>query len=204
MNRTAAIVPVKSFDLSKSRLAPVLSDEERQALSVRLLERVLSALQTAHSVDVCWVVGGDDAVEALATQHDARWSPELGAGLNDTLARALERLPQDVTAALILPMDLPFLTGQAVDALVKRLSAEPADVVIAPDRWARGTNGLLLTRPFALRPAFGPHSFDRHRERAGEQGLRVVLHHAPEFAFDVDTPADLADADLLTPGGVSR
>jgi 2-phospho-L-lactate guanylyltransferase len=205
MNRAVALVPVKPPAASKSRLAPVLSDADRMALSIRLLEHVLAALQGANSVDTCWVLGGDEHVAALAARRNARWLPELGRDLNDTLAHALMRLPAEVTAALILPMDLPFLTGQSVNALVARLAEDQADVVIAPDRWKRGTNALLLTRsldppqdrPFVLRPAFGPNSLIRHQEAARSQGLRVALHHAKELAFDIDTPADLAGSGLF-------
>lgn len=194
MNHTVALVPVKPLAASKSRLAPVLSDAERRALSVQLLEKVLTAVQAAHTVDACWVIGGDAVIKTLAARYDARWLPELGVGLNDTLTQALEQLPADVSRALILPMDLPFLNSQAVDALIAQLAEDQADVVIAPDRWKQGTNALLLTRPFLLHPAFGLNSLTRHRQAAEAQNLRVVLHETRELAFDIDTPADLSDA----------
>lgn len=198
MSHTFALVPVKPLAASKSRLAAALSDKERAVLSAELLEHVLGALQAARCVDAGWVIGGDAFIAALAPQHDARWLPELGADLNDTLAQALERLPDDATQALILPMDLPFLTSQTVDDLVAQITENQADVVIAPDRWQQGTNALLLARPFTLRPAFGPGSRHRHQQAAESQGLRVVLYHARELAFDIDTPADLVESGLLT------
>lgn len=205
MNCIIALVPVKPLDTSKSRLAPALSDDERKTLSIQLLKRVLTALQEAGPVDDCWVIGGDDVIQRLAEGYDACWLPELGSGLNDTLARALEQLPEDVTHALILPMDLPFLTGRAVSDLTRQATEGQADVVIAPDRWAQGSNALLLSRspglaqgaPFGLRPAFGEGSLHRHRQMAESQGLRVVTYQAHELSFDIDTPTDLSESGFL-------
>ena len=197
MSCIAAIVPVKPLQRSKSRLSQVLTADAREALAAQLLQGVLRAVGDAHRIDTCWVIGGDTQIKRIVAQHRAHWKPELGENLNHTLDVALNRLTAEVTAALILPMDLPFLTGEAIDEVVSKLTESTTDVVIVPDRWGSGTNALLQVRPFALQPAFGRKSLSRHLNMAASQGLGVRVCRECAFAFDLDTPADLAASGLM-------
>ena len=66
-------------------------------------------------------------------------------------------------------------------------------IALAPDRAHDGTN-LLLARPATLaQPAYGRGSFARHQRLAQRLGIPTVEFSAPGSAFDVDTPADLAE-----------
>ncbi|MFN8483550.1 MAG: 2-phospho-L-lactate guanylyltransferase [Anaerolineae bacterium] len=200
MSRIAAIVPAKPLARAKTRLGDTLSDAERADVAARLLERVLTALSAAHGIDSVWVVGGDEAVRELAARHSAQYVEEPGHDLNESLALALERLPSEVTHALLLPMDLPFLSSEALDLLIDDASQDGTDVLIAPDRWGHGTNALLVVRPFRLQPAFGVESLARHLAAAASEGLAVAVFYSRDLAFDIDTSADLAEAGIV-PGG---
>ena len=63
------IVPVKRLAESKSRLAPVLAEEERQALALRFLHGVLGVVQQAQQQlgAAGIVVSPDPGVLALAS-----------------------------------------------------------------------------------------------------------------------------------------
>jgi 2-phospho-L-lactate guanylyltransferase len=64
-------------------------------------------------------------------------------------------------------------------------------VTIVPDRHATGTNGLLLTPPDVIGPAFGPNSCERHRALAHAAGASCRLEHPASLLLDIDTGADL-------------
>ncbi|MFN8473232.1 MAG: 2-phospho-L-lactate guanylyltransferase [Anaerolineae bacterium] len=199
MSRIAAIVPAKPLARAKTRLGDTLNDAERADVAARLLERVLAALHAARGIDSVWVVGGDEQVRDLAARHGAEYIEEPGHDLNESLSLALDRLPSEVTHALLLPMDLPFLTGEALDLLIDDASQDGTDVLIAPDRWGHGTNALLVVRPFRLQPAFGVESLARHLAAAASEGLAVAVFYSRDLAFDIDTPADLAEAGIVPP-----
>lgn len=201
MSHVFALIPVRSLRHGKTRLAGRLSDAERLALSSQLLSATLAALQASSVVAATWVISGDAEARGLAASYGAAVLPELGVDLNDTLSQVLARLPEHVTHALILPLDLPWLAAERVDALVTHAVETGADVVIAPDRWEGGTNALVLRRPFRLQPAFGPASLARHVAQARALGLRELVYRDPALAFDLDTPADLAEYELSTPMG---
>jgi 2-phospho-L-lactate guanylyltransferase len=69
--------------------------------------------------------------------------------------------------------------------------AEPAGVAIAPDRAAKGTNGLAMRPPGAIGFQFGAGSFARHRAEAENLGLPIAIVERDGLAFDLDTPGDL-------------
>jgi len=72
---------------------------------------------------------------------------------------------------------------------------------VLPDRHGTGTNGLLLTPPDVIAPAFGPGSRARHSDAATAAGARVEVAELTGFAFDVDTRDDLdALRDALANG----
>jgi 2-phospho-L-lactate/phosphoenolpyruvate guanylyltransferase len=95
---------------------------------------------------------------------------------------------------LCIPGDCPALDPSELDALLAcaAAAAEARSVVIVPDRHGTGTNGLLLTPPDAIAPAFGPDSCERHRALARAAGVDCRVAHPSSLLLDVDTGADLA------------
>ena len=55
-----AVVPMKPLNRSKTRLAEVLSQQERAEISLAMFSRVVGAAREA--LGAVWVVGGDDSV----------------------------------------------------------------------------------------------------------------------------------------------
>ena len=60
-----------------------------------------------------------------------------------------------------------------------------------PDRHGTGTNGLLLSPPRALTPAFGPGSLERHVAGARDGHVSHEVLELTTLGLDVDTPDDL-------------
>ena len=66
-------------------------------------------------------------------------------------------------------------------------------------RWASATSApvpLLVTPPALIEPAFGPASRELHGAAARAAGATLVELEGP-LALDVDTAADLVDAEAL-------
>jgi 2-phospho-L-lactate guanylyltransferase len=186
-----AIVPVKPFLRSKSRLASVLTPQERAGLSREFLGHALDVLAQVPGITQTLVISRDPAALALAHGRHARTVTEAGA---PDLNAALERATQVVAASrgqgvLILPTDLPFLTPEDVSQLIAAGGAGP-QVAIAPDRRDDGTNALFTAPPGLLSYAFGEHSFSKHLELAQAAGAHVRVCRLPGIALDVDGPED--------------
>jgi 2-phospho-L-lactate guanylyltransferase len=187
---TWAIVPAKSLLHGKSRLAPVLGDEDRARFAQRLLDHVLDVLAACALDGVLVATGGDD-VAALATSRGAHVLRDRGPGsLADVVDRALvEVASRGAASAVVLMADLPRIEPADVGALLAAL--DDHDVVLVPDHLGHHTNALAIAPPTAMATCFGrPDSFAAHRAAAAASGLRAILVDSERIAFDVDVPAD--------------
>jgi 2-phospho-L-lactate guanylyltransferase len=173
-----AIVPLKTAGQRKTRLAPTLSPPERDRLAQALFDRVIGVLAASPAVGRISVLS-----EARPARADLDWLPDRGLGLNAEL-QALEI----AGPRLVIHADLPLVTPDDVEAL---LAVARGGGAIAPDRHGTGVNALALDAGFSMEFRFGPGSFARHQEQAGDR-LAVVAR--PGLALDVDTPDDLAEA----------
>lgn len=189
-----AIIPVKSAEQAKLRLAGALSDQRRIAL-VRLMQsHVFSTVAGASHIGKCCVVGTAEAQVPEGTVQIA----DPGQGLNVAVSAGLsEALCQGADRAVVIHADLPLLSVNDIELLCLPPSGS---IAIAADRHGTGTNALSLPLPAAggFTFAFGPDSFARHLSEAERLGLAVEMIHSPGLARDVDEPPDLADAAGLT------
>ena len=187
-----AIVPVKPLQTAKSRLSRVLTREEREILSQRMLINTLDLLREVKEIERTLVVSRDTKALSIARKHGARTVTENGAPeLNNALARATVVAQQyDISGLLVIPADLPLMRMDDVEKLIS-MATDPPVVVIAPDRHGSGTNALLSSPPGLIEYDFGTDSFERHVARAKAAGVRLVVCENPSIGLDVDLPEDL-------------
>jgi 2-phospho-L-lactate guanylyltransferase len=187
-----AIVPVKPLHSGKTRLANVLTQEQRTELNRRLLAHTVDALKAIPDIEHVLVVSRDPAALSLAREHGARTVKESGAPkLNIALARATAIVKSYATrGVLIVPADLPLITPDDVRTMLK-LADQPPVVVVAPDHRRKGTNALLVCPVGLIEYEFGTDSFRQHCQRAKQAGARLEICELPSLALDMDLPEDL-------------
>jgi 2-phospho-L-lactate guanylyltransferase len=188
-----AIVPVKPLRRGKSRLAGVLTEEERTFLNYTMLANTMKALKSVPEVEHTLVVSRDTGALALARDFDAKTVQEDGSSdLNTALRRAVVVAQLYLAhAVLFLPDDLPLLTPDTIRAMIQ-LSQKPPVVVIAPDRRREGTNGMIINPVGLIDFQFGPGSFQRHVEQAKKyRQVHLEIFEHPEMELDLDLPEDL-------------
>ena len=187
-----AIVPVKPLRRGKSRLAGVLTEEERLGLNSQLLTHTVDILSDIPEIEHVLVVSRDQAALSLARAHGARTVQEKGAPeLNVALTRATIVAKRYATrGVLIIPSDLPMISKEDVYAMLEKVK-DPPVVVVAPDRKKTGTNALLVCPVGLIEYDYGPNSFERHCQHAQEAGARLEICELPSLALDMDVPEDL-------------
>jgi 2-phospho-L-lactate guanylyltransferase len=195
-----AIIPVGTLEGAKSRLGAVLDAEERHELAAALARRTIAAAVAARSIAEVLVITPDDEVRALAMELGARPLRQRSSGLNHGLREArAEAMAAGASAILIVPMDLPHVTADALDAVIEPLqrAARPL-VVLVPDRHGRGTNTLLVAPPDAIDVRFGGDSRSAHAAAASDADALLVELGGP-LRLDLDTPDDLVLAEAADP-----
>jgi len=187
-----AIVPVKPLRRGKSRLAGLLSEEQRTCLNRYLLEHTLTILNQISGIEHTLVVSRDPAALALTRSMGGRTVLEDGAPqFNTAIKRAtIVAQAQGARAVLILPADLPLVEPSDLEALLSQGQTAPV-IVIAPDRRLDGTNGLFINPAGLIEYGYGPGSFKRHCQRATEASATLVVVNSERIGLDLDLPEDL-------------
>jgi 2-phospho-L-lactate guanylyltransferase len=187
--RATAIVPVKRFSQAKQRLAKALSPQARQELCREMLGDVLEAIGESSYIERTVVVTREwdlPVVEVPWTGvSDKRRSTRSKAatlGVEAAVAEGAE-------CVAMLPGDCPLLDPAELNGALRR--AKPGRVAIIPDRHGSGTNGLIMSPPDAIEPAFGPGSRERHEKLARGFGHEVAIERLYSLSLDVDTYEDL-------------
>ncbi|MEM9612394.1 MAG: 2-phospho-L-lactate guanylyltransferase [Actinomycetota bacterium] len=178
----AVVVPVKSFELAKTRLADSLPAADRRSLAREMATSVVTAARPLPT----WVVCHD---------HDiARWAMDLGAhvywrsqtGLTESVSAAVEALAGiGVATVIVAHGDLPLARSLA-------WVADHDGVTIVRDRRGEGTNVLAVPTGVGFRFAYGEGSAERHAAEAERLGLPVRLIDDEALGWDVDVADDLA------------
>ena len=186
-----AIVPVKPLRRGKSRLAGILTEDERADLNRALLQHTLQTLSELKEVDEVLVVSRDPQVLTIARNYGARTVREDGQPeLNTALKRATVIAQVYATrGVLVLPADLPLISREDALALVER-ATDPPVVVIAPDRHGKGTNALLISPAGLIEYDFGENSFQRHCDLVKKAGARLEVVNLSSLGLDLDSPED--------------
>ncbi len=186
------IIPVKKLSEAKSRLSPLLSENERKEFCLKMLEDVLAAIAAKRGIYKTIVVSRDPRVLQVAKKFHVFPYRENQSGLNQAISEAIDYcISMDAEATLILPSDIPLVSSEDVSKILA--FDETSSVVICPSRGGNGTNALLLNPPKAIIPLYGENSFQRYINEASKQGISFRVYRSPRIALDIDNVEDLAD-----------
>lgn len=188
-----AIVPVKPLRRGKSRLASVLTEEERTFLNHTMLANTFKTITSIPEIDQLLVVSRDPGALSMARDFGAKTVQEDGN--SDSLNSALKRATvvaqlYSAQSVIIIPADLPMLNAESIQTLIQA-GKKPPMVVIAPDRRHDGTNGLMINPAGLIDYQFGPGSFTRHVEQAKRKHIQIEVAEIPSLQLDLDLPEDL-------------
>lgn len=216
---TWAIIPVKPLRYGKSRLAHILSPDERAELTTKMLHHTLRVLENVPAIYRTLVISRDPAALKLARQHGAfTYGEGDKQDLNLALARAAHiAAAREASGILILPADLPLLSTDDVEMMLADVHTkastykyangnatfgyQPArTVALCPDKDEDGTNALYVSPAVGFEFSYGDGSFDRHLREAERLGIPCRVVHAPGLKFDLDTEEDWHTYQALVNG----
>jgi 2-phospho-L-lactate guanylyltransferase len=178
----AVLIPIRSFDDAKTRLAGVLTPADRTRLARAMAERVVRA---AHNLPVHIVSDDADVARWASTVGAAALAPGVG-GLNAGVTAAVAAVaarPEPPARVIVAHADLPL----AEDL---RIVTGPG-IAIAPDHGRDGSNVLSLPTSADFTFHYGPGSFEAHRAEAERRGLAFTVIDDASLALDIDEPGDL-------------
>lgn len=199
-----AIIPVKPLRDSKSRLAHILTPDQRAEFTGYMLKRTLTVIDQVPAIDRSLVISRDQEALKIARQQGAStYGESEKQDLNMALTRATHvAAAQKANCVLILPADLPFVTVADIEMLIDAVSPDMRGsggngyyylkraIAICSDHNQDGTNALLICQPAGFTFQYGPGSFQRHLTEAERLGMDRHITDAPGIKFDLDTEED--------------
>jgi 2-phospho-L-lactate guanylyltransferase len=193
-----AIVPFRESSAAKTRLAEVLSKEQRTMLTLTMLSDVLDALSRTKGIDQIVLVTRDTRAARLGKKKRAHivWEGQ-SRGLNAAVRRGIRFAEHErAHRVLIVPSDVPLARPADFRKILK--AARKNEVLIVPSHDEGGTNALLLRPPSIMPVSYGRNSFKRHCRLALNRSLNVRVLKPRSLRLDVDNPSDLRRVRLAS------
>ncbi|MEM2113173.1 MAG: 2-phospho-L-lactate guanylyltransferase [Candidatus Nitrosocaldus sp.] len=196
MLRLCAIIPVKSLARGKSRLATLLSMEERINLSIAMLRDVLGCLCSSPYIDSVIIVSSDSIIKGIAKEFNTVLVEDAyEQGVNSAVALA-DHVASRYDASVVLPHDIPLINAFDVSMLYASMLKHVRCVVITPSSRLDGTNILLRRPPNVIKTHYDEDSYILHVREALTSDARVKILLSKRLMFDIDELDDLYE--LLT------
>lgn len=199
----ALLIPVKNPANAKTRLAGLLSQEERARLAWAMLEDVSRAVCATTRPDCVVLVSSFEPAikharglgwEVLVEQRQESESASI-----DWASRLL--VGRGFDTVMRLPADIPLVEPRDIDELIS-IEIRSHGAVLVPSREGTGTNAITRMPPDLFPSCFGPDSLALHKREAARVGVECLIVNNTRIALDIDEPADLKV--VLETGGCSQ
>ena len=187
--KTSVIIPVKSFQKSKTRLQ--LSEEKTIELCRLLLREVIKTVSESGLIDKTIVVSNEDKISDIIEEYDCKRVPDVNEeSVNDAVGLAESYLLENkFTHSIVLPLDVPFFYSEDIEKLLN--FSEEKSVVIVPSRHFDGTNALLRTPIDSMKPRYDEGSYSFQIESAKNFDVKICVGLIYRLMLDIDSVEDL-------------
>ena len=187
--KTSVIIPVKSFQRSKTRLQ--LSKDKTIELCRLLLEEVIKTVSETKLIDKIIVVTDEDQVLDIIKKYDCQKISDKDETSVNNAVELAERylLENEFTHSIVLPLDVPFFYPEDLENLLY-FSSEKS-VLIVPSRHFDGTNALLRTPINSMTPRYDEGSYSFQIESAKNDDVKISIGLIYRLMLDIDNMEDL-------------
>jgi 2-phospho-L-lactate guanylyltransferase len=186
-------VPVKNFESGKSRLASLLTVEERVKLSELFLDYTLNTLTNTSAISNVVVVSSDKRAEGIAKIHNVKFLQEKkNQGVNAAVALADVYISEyAVDATIVIPQDLPLLLPEDIERICTSAQEHEKCLVICPSLRFDGSNALLRRPPLLITTNYDNDSYNVHIKKAKASDAIIKIIKTKRIMTDIDTVEDV-------------
>lgn len=193
MIESYAIIPVREFRNTKLRLSRILTESQRAAITESFLIHTSRVLDESD-IKSTLVVSSDGIqsnskfnFQKIKIIQESTYHGGVNSAVTDGVSQI--RKMADNPKILVIPSDLPFLSGEAINKVLELLNVY--DLVINPSFKKDGTNLLAFRLSNIIPLYYDQDSYSNHLKEANSRKLNFLSIQWKEFSFDVDSPEDL-------------
>lgn len=188
--KIAAIIPVKTFSLAKTRLD--LSLQQKEELCKIMLEEILHTLSISPQIDKTVIVTKEVKAIELGKKYNAIIiTDNEEKSVNNAVALADKYLLENkFDASIVFPQDIPFIKTQDIDFILN-YKIPPNFAIVVPSRRFDGTNALVRMPIDLMITHYDEDSYKIHMNTAKEYTRNVALVFVKRIMLDVDNMDDL-------------
>jgi 2-phospho-L-lactate guanylyltransferase len=186
----AAIIPVKTFSKSKTRLN--LSSEKREELCKIMLEEVVGTISNSKIFDTILVVSKDEDALKLTKRFGAKEIfDNEESGVNHAISLADIFLTNNgYNTSIVFPQDIPFMQTEDIENLIL-FQKSPKSVLVVPSRRFDGTNALLRSPANLMSTHYDEDSYKIHLRVGKSLTNNTSLILLRRIMLDIDNQEDL-------------
>jgi len=188
--KIVAIVPVKTFSKSKTRLN--LSLNQREDLCRIMLEEVVETISNTKNIDKIIVVSKDEEALKLTKKFDVKEIfDDDESGVNHAVSLADSYLANNEwDTSIIFPQDIPFTQSKDIEDIIQ-FSKSPQSILVVPSRRFDGTNALLRRPHNLMKTHYDEDSYKIHLEIGKSMTSNTSLILLRRIMLDIDNQEDL-------------
>lgn len=188
--KASAIIPVKSFSKSKSRLN--LPESKVQELCETMLKEILQVISETKLVDDILLVSKDESAFKIGKKFDCvEIIDEKESGVNDAVALASNYLIEnDCECSVVLPQDIPLIFAEDLNNLLS-FYQNTKNAIVIPSRHLDGTNALVRKPKSGLKTRYDEGSYRFQFEPLKAAKIKYSLGLIHRIMIDVDSASDV-------------
>jgi 2-phospho-L-lactate guanylyltransferase len=188
--KIAAIIPVKTFLNSKTRLQ--LPVDKVEALCKIMLEEILEVLSVSSKIEkIILITKEQKAIEIGKKFNTITIIDEKEESVNQAVSLADKYLLENnFNASIVFPQDIPYIKTEDVDFILKH-QMHPNFAIIVPSRKFDGTNALVRMPINLMKTHYDNDSYRNHMNTAKEHTRNVAMVFVKRIMLDIDDQEDL-------------
>lgn len=188
--KIVAIIPVKTFSKSKTRLN--LSLNQREDLCRIMLEEVVETISNTKNVDKIIIVSKDEEALKLTKKFDViEIFDDDESGVNHAVSLADSYLANNEwDTSIIFPQDIPFIQSEDIEDIIQ-FSKSTQSILVIPSRRFDGTNALLRRPHNLMKTHYDEDSYKIHLEIGKSMTSNTSLILLRRIMLDIDNQEDL-------------
>ncbi len=187
--KIAALVPVKQFELSKTRLE--LTKNQKIVLTELMLKFTIINLKKCKSISTIVTISEDERVEKISKIYETKFIFSKEKGVNFAIDAGDNYCKEKmVKSNIIVPIDLILLNPYEIELLLFVARKHQRCSIIVPSMRIDGTN-ILIRQPFNMfETSYDNNSYFNHIQSSKKVNAQTIIIKSVNLSEDLDTMDD--------------